>query len=63
LLGPRFALAASFFDEVRVVGRVGNDFTHGDFAVSQTRGANTDDAQRIAGGKTFFGEAASTAWT
>jgi sugar/nucleoside kinase (ribokinase family) len=49
-----FALAASFFGEVRVVGPVGEDFTEADFAVLQTRGTRTDDVQRVAGGKTFF---------
>jgi len=49
-----FALAASFFDEVRVVGLVGDDFTEDDFAALETRGTNTDDVHRIAGGKTFF---------
>jgi sugar/nucleoside kinase (ribokinase family) len=49
-----FALAASFFDEVRVVGPVGGDFGPDDFAVLQTRGTNTDDVQRIVDGETFF---------
>jgi sugar/nucleoside kinase (ribokinase family) len=49
-----FALAASFFDEVRVVGPVGDDFTEEDLAVLRTRGTNTDDVERVAGGKTFF---------
>src|SRR5881397_1421428 len=44
-----FALAASFFDEVRVVGPVGDDF-----GVLRTRGTNTDDVEQVAGGKTFF---------
>ena len=38
-----FALAASFFDEVRPVGPVGDDFTDEDMAVLQTRGTVTDD--------------------
>jgi sugar/nucleoside kinase (ribokinase family) len=49
-----FALAASFFDEVRPVGPVGDDFTDEDMAVLQTRGTVTDDVERVAGGKTFF---------
>src|ERR687884_370310 len=49
-----FALAASFFDEVRVVGPVGDDFGEDDMAVLQTRGTITDDVERVAGGKTFF---------
>jgi sugar/nucleoside kinase (ribokinase family) len=49
-----FALAASFFDEVRVVGPVGDDFGADDMAVLETRGTVTDDVERVAGGKTFF---------
>jgi sugar/nucleoside kinase (ribokinase family) len=49
-----FALAASFFDEVRVVGPVGGDFSDEDFAVLRTRGTITDDVEVIADGKTFF---------
>ena len=49
-----FALAASFFDEVRVVGPVGDDFGEDEFAVLRTRGTNTDDVEHVAGGKTFF---------
>src|SRR5256885_16516136 len=49
-----FALAASFFDEVRVVGPVGDDFADEDLRILQTRGTNTDDVERVAGGKTFF---------
>ena len=49
-----FALAASFFDEVRVVGPVGDDFDDESMDVLQTRGTVTDDVERVAGGKTFF---------
>jgi sugar/nucleoside kinase (ribokinase family) len=49
-----FALAASFFDEVRVVGPVGDDFDEEAMDVLQTRGTVTDDVERVAGGKTFF---------
>jgi len=47
-----FALAASFFDEVRVVGPVGDDFE--DLDTLRARGTNTDDVEHVAGGKTFF---------
>ena len=49
-----FALAASFFDEVRVVGPVGADFGDDEFATLRLRGTNTDDVEQIADGKTFF---------
>ncbi|MEO6496197.1 MAG: PfkB family carbohydrate kinase [Solirubrobacteraceae bacterium] len=49
-----FALAASFFDEVRVVGPVGDDFGEEEMAILSTRGTNVDDVERVAGGKTFF---------
>jgi sugar/nucleoside kinase (ribokinase family) len=49
-----FALAASFFDEVRVVGVVGEDFGEAEFDVLRRRGIVTDDVERVAGGKTFF---------
>ncbi len=49
-----FALAASFFDEVRVIGPVGDDFDEESLEVLRTRGTVTDDVERIAGGKTFF---------
>jgi sugar/nucleoside kinase (ribokinase family) len=49
-----FSLAASFFDEVRPVGPVGDDFGAEDLAVLQTRGTITDDVERVEGGKTFF---------
>jgi sugar/nucleoside kinase (ribokinase family) len=49
-----FALAASFFDEVRVVGPVGDDFGESALALLSTRGTNTDDVERVAGGKSFF---------
>jgi sugar/nucleoside kinase (ribokinase family) len=49
-----FALAASFFDPVRAVGPVGDDFADEDLATLQTRGTSTDDVERVAGGKTFF---------
>src|SRR3954464_10593273 len=49
-----FALAASFFEEVRVVGPVGDDFADADMEVLATRGTSTEDVERVAGGKTFF---------
>ena len=49
-----FALAASFFDEVRVVGPVGDDFGPDEYAVLHGRGVNTDDIEHVEGGKTFF---------
>jgi sugar/nucleoside kinase (ribokinase family) len=49
-----FALAASFFDTVHVVGPVGEDFAEEHLAVLATRGTNVDDVERVAGGKTFF---------
>ena len=49
-----FSLAASFFDEVRVVGPVGDDFGDEEYAVMQRRGVNTDDVEHVPGGKTFF---------
>jgi sugar/nucleoside kinase (ribokinase family) len=49
-----FSLAASFFTDVRVVGPVGDDFGPDEYAVLQDRGVNTDDIERIDGGRTFF---------
>ncbi|MEA2149619.1 MAG: hypothetical protein QOD69_1449 [Solirubrobacteraceae bacterium] len=49
-----FSLAASFFDEVRVVGPVGDDFGEEEVAVLHRRGVNTEDIEHVEGGKTFF---------
>ncbi len=49
-----FALAASFFDEVNVVGPVGEDFGPAELEVLQARGVNTADIEQVAGGQTFF---------
>jgi len=49
-----FALAASFFDEVRIVGPVGDDFDESAYAVLSTRGSNTDDVEHVEGGESFF---------
>jgi sugar/nucleoside kinase (ribokinase family) len=49
-----FALAASFFDTVRVVGPVGDDFGVAELAVLHGRGVDTSDIEQVKGGKTFF---------
>jgi sugar/nucleoside kinase (ribokinase family) len=49
-----FALAASFFDEVLVVGPVGDDFGESELDVMRHRGVDVTDVEHIAGGKTFF---------
>jgi sugar/nucleoside kinase (ribokinase family) len=49
-----FALAASFFNEVRVVGPVGEDFGETELDVLRHRGVDISDVERVAGGKTFF---------
>jgi sugar/nucleoside kinase (ribokinase family) len=49
-----FGLSASFFTDVRVVGVVGDDFGEEEMAVFRDRAINTDDLERIGGGKTFF---------
>lgn len=49
-----FALAASFFEEVCVVGPVGEDFGEAELEVMRARGVLVHDVERIAGGKTFF---------
>jgi len=49
-----FALAASFFDQVNVVGPVGDDFGDSELALLATRGTNVGDVERVPGGKTFF---------
>jgi sugar/nucleoside kinase (ribokinase family) len=49
-----FALAASFFDHVRIVGPVGDDFGDAELEVLATRGSSIDDVERVAGGRTFF---------
>jgi sugar/nucleoside kinase (ribokinase family) len=49
-----FALAASFFDRVHVVGRVGADFSDDDLAMVATRGTDVADIERVENGKTFF---------
>ncbi len=49
-----FALAASFFDDVRVVGPVGDDFGEPQLDVMRARGVDVSDVERVSGGKTFF---------
>jgi cytidine kinase len=49
-----FSLAASFFCDVRVVGPVGEDFGDEEYGVLHGRGVNTDDIERVEGGRTFF---------
>lgn len=49
-----FALAASFFDRVHVVGPVGEDFGEKELAVLGTRGTDLSDVERVAGARTFF---------
>ena len=49
-----FALAASFFDQVQVVGRVGEDFGDDDLAVVALRGTDVADIERVPGGRSFF---------
>ena len=49
-----FALAASFFTEVRVVGPVGDDFGDAELAVLAARSIDTSDIEHVEGGKTFF---------
>lgn len=48
-----FALAASFFADVRVVGVVGEDFGDAELAVLERHGVATQDIERRAG-ETFF---------
>ena len=49
-----FALAASFFDTVHLVGPVGDDFGDEQLGALATRGSDISDVERVAGGKTFF---------
>jgi sugar/nucleoside kinase (ribokinase family) len=49
-----FALAASFFEEVRVVGPVGEDFGEAQLESLRLRGVDVSDVERIPGGRTFF---------
>jgi len=49
-----FALAASFFADVSVVGPVGDDFGEEQIAVMARRGVDVEGIERVAGGQTFF---------
>ncbi len=49
-----FALAASFFDDVRVVGPVGEDFGDEQMEVMTRRGVDVGSIERVPGGRTFF---------
>jgi len=49
-----FALAASFFTDVVVVGPVGEDFGDEEIAVLDAHGVDTADIERVPGGETFF---------
>ncbi|MGA2320578.1 MAG: PfkB family carbohydrate kinase [Solirubrobacteraceae bacterium] len=49
-----FALAASYFEDVHVVGPVGEDFREEEFEVMRRRGVDLSDVELISGGKTFF---------
>ncbi len=49
-----FALAASFFTDVHVVGPVGDDFGDAELAILSDHGIGTDDIEHVAGGETFF---------
>ncbi len=49
-----FSVSASYFSDVSVVGVVGEDYTEDDMSVFRERNINTENLQRIAGGKTFF---------
>src|SRR5271165_3105658 len=49
-----FALAARFFEDVRVVGPVGDDFGEDELEVMRRRGVDVSDVERIPGGRTFF---------
>jgi sugar/nucleoside kinase (ribokinase family) len=49
-----FALAASFFTEVAVVGPVGDDFGEEHLRVLEAHGIATGDIEHVPGGETFF---------
>ncbi len=49
-----FALAASFFDEVHIVGPVGDDFRDDELRVLEARAVETADIEHVQGGRTFF---------
>ena len=49
-----FALAATMFSEVHVVGPVGDDFGSGHLDLLRERGIDVSDVERVRGGQTFF---------
>jgi sugar/nucleoside kinase (ribokinase family) len=49
-----FALAASFFDEVRIVGPVGDDFGEAELDVLRRHNIDVSGIEHVHGGKTFF---------
>jgi sugar/nucleoside kinase (ribokinase family) len=49
-----FSLAASYFSDVRVVGPVGDDFGDPEYDILHGHGVDTEDVERVEGGKTFF---------
>ncbi len=49
-----FALAASFFTDVHVVGPVGEDFGDEHMALLTDRGVDVSDIERVPAGNTFF---------
>jgi sugar/nucleoside kinase (ribokinase family) len=48
-----FSVSASYFTDVAVVAVIGDDFTDEDEAVFRERRINTENLQRVAGGRTF----------
>jgi sugar/nucleoside kinase (ribokinase family) len=49
-----FALSASLFADVHVVGPVGDDFGEEHLELLSSRGVDVTDIERVAGGRTFF---------
>ena len=49
-----FALAARFFDQVRIVGPVGEDFGQAELDLIRERGVDVSDVEHVPGGRTFF---------
>ena len=49
-----FALAASFFDVVRIVGPVGDDFGESELEVLRRREIDVSGIEHVPGGRTFF---------
>jgi sugar/nucleoside kinase (ribokinase family) len=49
-----FALAASFFEQVHLVGPVGDDFGQDEYSVLEARNIDTSSIEKVRGGKTFF---------